>query len=357
MKILQRYLAKTLLETTLLVVLIVLGLEIFIAFLSELRAIGQGSYSVFSAFIYVLLDLPAQLYMLFPMVGLLGILLGLSVLTNHHELTIFRTSGISIFRISWMIIKVAILMILLITVMGEWIAPKLERTAESYKIIRTSNGQVFKTIHGLWVRDQNKFIHVDTVVSKDTLAKVTVYEFDKTHRLISSLFSETATYHKPVWLFKKVLESNVNEHQITSESYPEKIVSMSLDPKVIQLSRGNPESLSLKQLIRYIHFLDSNHLKDANYDFAFWSRILQPFATLTMMLLAVPFVFGPLRSTTRSLRLLVGILFGFGFYILNQFFGPISIVYQFPPLFAALLPILVFATLGIFLTYRANRSH
>jgi lipopolysaccharide export system permease protein len=89
---------------------------------------------------------------------------------------------------------------------------------------------------------------------------------------------------------------------------------------------------------------------------AFWHRILQPLATLVMMLLAVPFAFGQLRSTTRSLRLLVGILLGFGFYILNEFFGPISIVYQFPPVLAASLPMLVFAALGIVLNYRVNQS-
>jgi len=357
MNVLQRYLTKTLLETTLIATLIILGLEIFIVFLGELRDIGHGNYNLPSAFIYVLLDLPTKLYMLFPMIGLLGILLGLGLLASHHELIIFRTSGISIFQIDWMVIKIALIMIVVMTVIGEWAAPKLEQMADNYKIIKTSNGQIFKTIHGLWVRDENKFIHIDSVFSKNKLANITVYEFDKTHRLTKSFFAESAIYHKPEWLFKNAVESNVSEYEITTKSYPEIIIPLSLNPKLIQLSSNEPQDLSLKQLISYMDFLKNNHLKNSTYDLVFWQRVLRPFATLIMMLLAVPFVFGPLRSTTRSLRLLVGILLGFGFYILNQFFGPISIVYQFPPLLAASLPTLVFASLGGLLSYRANRYH
>lgn len=357
MKILQRYLNKTLLETTAIVFLIVAGLEIFILFLGELRDIGHGDYTLFSAFVYVLLDLPTELYMLFPMLGLLGILLGLGVLANHHELIVLRVCGVSVFQINWMVIKIALLMIVIMTLVGEWAAPQLERMADSYKIVKTSNGQMLKTIHGLWMRSQGNFLHIDAIVPPGKLVGITIYEFDKNHRLTKSLFAQSAIYQKSHWLLKNVVESSINERKVVTKNYIEFIFPVRLNPKLLQLSKDEPEDLSLKQLRRYMRFLDENHLKDANYNFAFWNRILQPVATLVMMLLAVPFVFGPLRSTTRGLRILVGILLGFGFYILNQFFGPISVVYQFPPFLAALLPMLIFALVGLFLNRWANQIH
>lgn len=357
MKILQRYLTKTLLETTLIVVLIVLGLEVFIAFLGELRDIGNGGYTLFSAFFYVLLELPARFYMLFPMLGLLGILLGLGTLANHHELIVFRTFGISIFQIDWMIIKIALLMIVMIALVGEWVAPRLEQIASNYKMTKTSNGQMLKTIHGFWIRDCNNFVHINTIFPKGKLIGVTIYEFDKTHRLIKSLYAQSAMYRKGDWIFKDVIESSLSERQVTKKHASEASFPMNLNPKLIQFSKDEPEDLSLKQLVSYMSFLKQNHLKDPNYNFAFWSRIFQPFATLVMMLLAVPFAFGPLRSTTPGLRLLVGILIGFGFYILNQFFGPISVVYQFPPLLAAALPTIIFGALAVLLNYKANCKH
>ena len=357
MKILPRYLAKTVLEATFIVTLIILALEICFVFLAEFRTIGDGSYTLFSAFIYVLLDLPAKLYLFFPMIGLLGILLGLGILANHHELVILRSSGVSIFQIDWMIIKIAIFMIVVMTIVGEWLAPWLEYTADNYKISKTSNGQIYKTIHGLWIRDKNNFVYIDRVFPKGNLLGVLVYEFDKNHRLVKSFVAKNAVYQKPYWNFKNITESSISEQQITTKHYSDRMFSMSLNPKWIEFSSNEPEDLSLKQLINYIQFLESNHLKDANYNFAFWSRILQPFATLTMMLLAVPFAFGPLRSTTRGLRLLIGILLAFTFYILNKFFGPLSVFYEFPPLLAASLPTLIFAVLGGFLSYKVNKEY
>jgi lipopolysaccharide export system permease protein len=71
-----------------------------------------------------------------------------------------------------------------------------------------------------------------------------------------------------------------------------------------------------------------------------------------MIILAVPFVFGPLRSVTMGLRMVIGIVLGFCFYILNQFVGPISIVYQIPPIIAAFFPTFLFALIGVFLVRR-----
>jgi lipopolysaccharide export system permease protein len=81
---------------------------------------------------------------------------------------------------------------------------------------------------------------------------------------------------------------------------------------------------------------------------------MQPFATLVMIFLAIPFIFGPLRSVSMGLRIMAGVIVGFGFYILNQFLGPMSQVYQIPAVVAALVPTMVFAMLGAFLLFLRN---
>ncbi|MFX8926233.1 LptF/LptG family permease, partial [Acinetobacter baumannii] len=77
-----------------------------------------------------------------------------------------------------------------------------------------------------------------------------------------------------------------------------------------------------------------------------WHRIIQPFASLVMMLLALPFIFGPLRQTSNSIRLVIGLVIGFCFYYANQFFGPIVLLFHWPALLGALLPSLLFGIVG-----------
>ena len=104
----------------------------------------------------------------------------------------------------------------------------------------------------------------------------------------------------------------------------------------------------------YIKYRLQSGLDASGDKFAFWQRIFAPFATLVMVLLAIPFVFGLLRNATMGLRMLVGMIFGFGFYILHQFVGPMSIVYHVPPILAALLPSLIFAAIGSMLLFKVR---
>ena len=96
------------------------------------------------------------------------------------------------------------------------------------------------------------------------------------------------------------------------------------------------------------------HQSALNYQLAYWQRIIQPFTTVVMMILAIPFIFGPLRSSTMGSKLLAGATVGFGFHIINRFFGPFSQVLQWPPIIAALGPTLLFAGIGIFLMRRVR---
>jgi lipopolysaccharide export system permease protein len=71
-----------------------------------------------------------------------------------------------------------------------------------------------------------------------------------------------------------------------------------------------------------------------------------------MMLMALSFVFGPLRSVTMGARILSGVVAGFTFYISSEFFGPLSLVYGISPMFGAIGPSLVFLAIATLLLRR-----
>jgi lipopolysaccharide export system permease protein len=61
MKILDRYIAKAIISYTLLVLLILIALYTFLAFVTELEEVGQGSYRVSDALSYYLFHTSAYL--------------------------------------------------------------------------------------------------------------------------------------------------------------------------------------------------------------------------------------------------------------------------------------------------------
>ncbi|WP_149001415.1 LptF/LptG family permease, partial [Escherichia coli] len=80
----------------------------------------------------------------------------------------------------------------------------------------------------------------------------------------------------------------------------------------------------------------------------------QPLSVAVMMLMALSFIFGPLRSVPMGVRVVTGISFGFVFYVLDQIFGPLTLVYGIPPIIGALLPNASFFLISLWLLMRKS---
>ncbi len=94
MKILNRYLAVSLLKGYFPVLAIFLAVFSLIVFVEELDDVGRGRYTFWSAGEYLLLTLPSRLVFLAPFVALLGSIVALGSLANGRELIAIQAAGV-----------------------------------------------------------------------------------------------------------------------------------------------------------------------------------------------------------------------------------------------------------------------
>lgn len=354
MKILNKYIGKTILSTTLLVVLTLFALEAFIQFTREFPNIGSGHFGLKEVLLYVPLILPYNVYQLFPMAGLLGSILALGLLASHSELIVMRTSGVSFLQISTAVIKTALILTIIMIIIGEVIAPFLNDIAESIKTDKLTKGQTLLTNHGIWLKNKNTFVHVEKILPNNHIQGITKYAFDEKHQLLSAAFAKDGYYNNDQWLFYEIGQTNFLNNATSSEHFTTQQWDISLPQKILTVTSIDTERKNLIELYSYIKYLKESGLLSSNYEFIFWQRVFQPLATLVMILLAVPFVFGPLRTVPMGVRMLAGTISGFAFFIINQLAGPMSTVYQMPPILTAILPTIVFAIIGIFMIIKVK---
>jgi lipopolysaccharide export system permease protein len=346
MKILQRYIAKTVISATALVVLVMIALVFIINLLDELRDVGTGDYGFLQALIHVLLELPHQLYQYFPMLVLMGGVIGLGILASHQELMVMRTAGFSVRKIASSIFAAALILIFIATGLGEWIGPKGFYAAEKRKQSEQSGGQAVATLSGTWIHEGDNFLHITRVISSHHLEGVTRYQFDNAHRLLAAYYVKSLEMTDKKWHAVGAVKTTFNQNQIISQALDERAWDLLLNPNLISIGLIQPPQMSLPSLRAYSNHLAKNGLQAGEFQWEFWKRIFQPLTTLVMILLAIPFVMRSSRSVTMGWRVLFGITIGFTFYILNGFLGQFSIVFQVSPLIAALFPTLLFAVLG-----------
>ena len=129
MKILDRYIFRTVATTTLIALLVLLLLEFFLSLLIELEDVGKGRYDFLAAFRYLLLIQPQRLYELFPLALLVGGLLGMGALASGSELIVMRAAGLSLTRLAGSALQAGLLLSLTVLALGEFVAPPLEQAA------------------------------------------------------------------------------------------------------------------------------------------------------------------------------------------------------------------------------------
>ncbi|MBE1298511.1 MAG: LPS export ABC transporter permease LptG [Alteromonadaceae bacterium] len=351
LKIFDLYLARTLLGTTFISLTVLIGLSSLIKYIEQLKNVGRGSYDFTVAGIYVLLSLPRDIEQFFPMATLIGGLIGMGMLASNSELTVMQASGMSRWQIIRSAMKTALLMVLFVMAMGEFVTPYAESKAKEIRAQAISGGSLFSSDRLTWAKDGEKFVSIGEVVDQNNLRDVNIFSFDEQHNLQSIVAANSAVFINDKWQLNRVKRTTFADTVQTFEIYQTNWQS-TLTPDKLSVVRIKPEALSIRGLQDYIGYLENNSQDAERYSLALWRKILKPVTVGVMLLMALSFVFGPLRSVTMGARTIMGVITGFGFFIANEVFGPLSLVYQIPPFIGALLPSLLFALIAMQLLKR-----
>jgi len=350
---LDRYIGSSVFMAIIAVLAIILGLATLFAFIDEMGDVSD-TYTLVNVLSFVLLTAPRRLYEMLPMAALIGCLIGLGSLASSSELTVMRAAGVSIGRIVWAVMKPMLVLMLAGVLIGEYVAPATESMAQANRSLAQGSGDAQSAKHGMWHRQGEEFIHINAVQPNGLLYGVTRYHFDKERHLLSSSFAKKAEFDGTKWQLTDVATTLFHERSTEVVNTPSEQWDVALSPQLLSTVVMAPESLSISGLWGYIHYLAEQGLSNGRYWLAFWVKVLQPLVTAALVLMAISFIFGPLRSVTLGQRVFTGVLVGFTFRIVQDLLGPSSLVFGFSPLFAVLVPAAVCALAGVWLLRRAG---
>jgi lipopolysaccharide export system permease protein len=354
MQLIKRTIMIAVWQALIVVMLVVMGIFFIVLLIGDLSNIGTAHYGIGIALIHSFLLLPSQLYALLPMLGFLAALLGLGRLSSQNELIAIRAAGYSRWQITWSVMQASILVIILITWIGERYSYHWMDMANSLKNHAMQQKPKAKEPGHFWVRGNHAFIYVEKAIDAHTLKNVTVFHFNDQSQVTQMIHADIAHAKKSSWQLDKVSATQLGKKHVTLTTASTQQLAMDFKPSYLEASNQDPSQLSIQHLWHVMLYRWDHHLSPNQLSFAFWLRVFQPLNTLLMIWLGIPFVFGSLRHATMGYRIIVGIMLGFGLYMLNQVIGPLCMLYQWPPLIAAIIPSLLLLAFGIYLLRSAN---
>lgn len=355
--ILDRYIARSVIFSTAMVLLVLLGLLTAIEMFEGISQIGKGQYTVSTMLTLVALQLPSRIYEVFPIATLIGATAGLSLLALNYELIAIRAGGVSINRIIVSVLKVSAVFVAIAIALGELVVPVTGDLAERTRAEALNSGLQRKQA-GIWFRDGADFISIKEVLPDLTLRNIRIYQFEDNGRLVMQRQVNQARLQNGKWVLNDIQSTYLGESQLRRVRQKSEPWRTKLTPELVGVFTVHPQYMPSWSLYRYIGYLQKNQQDTRHYRQVLWSKVMVPVSTVIMLLLAIPFVFGQIRSGGLGQRVFIGIMLGL-FYGLMQgqlgyygLVGHIGALYGFPPFVSAALPGFIFLFLAIFLIRR-----
>lgn len=350
MNVLTSYIVREILKGSLVAALLLLTLFNLFTFSDQLKDLGKGHYGLTEIFYYLVLTSPSVFYELMPASALLGSLFILGAMGNNRELIAMRAAGLSVLGIIRAVMLAGIILVVIAILVGEFVAPVTERSAQMVKVNAVDEGRVVMNVkYGLWLREDKKFINVRKILDDGNLADISIYEVDEQRHLRNSTHAEKAVFlGNQQWKLEGIKQSGISIEQMTANHQNEQIWQSAVAPDLLDIVVVDSHDLSMYDLAMYIDFLKDNHQKSHEFELAFWGRVVNPLVVLVMLLVSAPFVIGVKRGINVGARMMIGVVIGMGFNIIDKIVGHIGLIYDFNPPLMAVLPSLTVLVLALF---------
>lgn len=341
MSILDRYLLRATITPILMVLLVLIGLSAFIEMVGQLDDLGQGNYRLIDAISYVALRIPRGAFEMLPAAALLGALLGLGNLASRSELVVMRASGVSRLRLLGSVAITGLLLIVVMALLGESIAPSLGQYARQMRATKVLADVSISEGQEIWLKEGDLVLNLRQLGSDFTFGGVHLFNVsENTLKTIASADSADIDASGR-WLLRNYAETSLEQQAVTALTLPEAVQTYDLSPDLVGLSVVRPDLLDTVGLWRYINFLETEGLDSVRYQVALWTRVANVFSVGVMVVLALPFVFGSLRSSGAGARMVVGLLVGLGYYLSTKMLGSSGEVFDLDPVVVAWAPTVV----------------
>ena len=385
MKILQRYFFVNISQAVAFVLVAFLGLAAFMDLTQELPSVGKGGYQFQHALLYVLTLVPGNIYRVMPVAALIGTIYTMAQFAQSSEFTIMRASSMSTRMAATMLFKVGIVLVAVTFIFGELITPRTAPLAERIRLQAKGATVSAEFRSGMWTKDTihaggaagpvtgSRFFNARQIRPDGGLVDVRLYEFDNNMRMRALITAAGATFSgNSTWRLQDVTETQFSNSrtlpapgtpaasgesiqarygQDTASVATRKLPSLDLvseiTPKILSVSRSDPERMSANELAVYTRHLAENRQETERFKIAFWKKLIDPLSIFVLMALALPFGYLQTRSGGVSLKIFVGIMIGVSFMLINSLFSHIGMLSTWPAFLTAVAPSLLFLLLAI----------
>ncbi len=353
MTILDRYVSKEFLKIFALMMASFTLLYLIIDFFGRIRMFLSNhatAYQIASYFTYMI---PQIISYTLPVAVLLATLLTFGMFSRSHEIVAMKANGLSLYRIALPVFVIAALVSAVSFLFNEFVTPYANQRAKYIKFVEVQKTQKlgFFKQNQIWYRSRNaiyNFGMFDPVA--DTLKGITIYYFDQDFNLVKRVDAREARWTDGHWSFKNVLTTSFPQGSIqVLERASSAVIDIPEKPSDFKIVQKDTDEMGYGELKNYIQKLRSEGYDVSRYLVDMHGKISFSVVSIILAVIGVAFSLRSERSGGPTASISVGIVIGFSYWIIYALALSLGRSLTLPPLFAAWLPNILFASAAVFM--------
>lgn len=353
MCILDKYLARKIIIRYISIFTMFIVLHFIIDIFSNLSDFLKTKPPLFVIFKYYLFMTPLICLRVSPFSLLISVLYSLGELKKNNEIISIRSSGISVFRLSFPILFVAIIISFIFLFIQEKMLFPSQQRVETIKMNYLRNNKAIGKKENVAFTASNIIVFARVFdYNEKNMFDVTIFTEHDDGNLGKKMLCKKLSYRENHWIGEEVIEYSVTETgDIDKKPYHWKELPIPLKetPKELiireSLTSQNSSLLYLRNEIERLRRIEAQTLI-SQLIITYHQKIADPLTHFFLIFGLIPFAtqISKRRATLSALG--TGFIFGFVYYALNSFsiaLGQNGIIL---PSLAAWLTPLFFLTLG-----------
>ncbi len=345
--IIYLYLLKRFLHGLFISLVVLISIEIFFSFTAELKYLDEGDYDLMSIVEYIILSIPRSIQIMFPYAVLIGTLLSLGSMASDMEFVAMQSAGMSVKKIIYIVLFQVFVISSLFYIITDFTVPRFSSIAEKERNLALKRQTIYQK-NGIWFKNGNSFIKINEIYPDNSIRGITVYDYDN-NELSFVRYIQSAKFLQDKWELVDVLSIDLTKKPISKSRKSREISDNLIDINLLSIKTDKSYSLRFKDVKKNIEYLSVNNLDASIQKKIYWDKLLKPISTVIMLFLAMPFIFGRMRATNASKRIVIGLFIGISFFIASSILPNLGILIGLNPFINAILPLIIFLYLGKFI--------
>ncbi|OGC76755.1 MAG: hypothetical protein A2145_01210 [candidate division Zixibacteria bacterium RBG_16_40_9] len=361
MKILDRYLIRQFLQVLLFGLVSLTIIFLLVNLIEQMDYFIDRHAKLLHVIEYYFFYVPEVLALVIPVAMLLSTLFSLGVLSKHHEITAFKSSGTSLYRILAPIYLVALIISMAVILFNGYLVPYAnQKKAEikKTKFEKISSAEQVQLIDLFVQGDQGWIFHFkiyDPQLKQGTDGLFQRFEGEK---LVEWLEAQKVIWKNPGWLLENGRVRVFEDTLLQPEKYQTFSSWVRYDlkakPTLFSREQKTPDQMNLKELSSYIK-LKKKSRKDVTKEVV----DLYVLISLSMLNFIIVFFGAPLAANPRRAGLAfnfgVTVIVGFIYYILFKIGQSFGYNQKLSPWLSAWGGNIIFGILGLGILFKARK--